>query len=776
MFIATETVSKRRVLMITLGLLVITAAAYFSVGNHDFINFDDDIYVTDNQTVRRGLTLNGIRWAFGFNQSGYWHPVTWISHMMDCELHGLNPAGHHWTSLMIHLANAVLLFWVWLRMTGDAFRSALVAVLFALHPLNVDSVAWVSERKNVLSTFFWMLCLVLYHRYTLNSSPFRYLLTLIVYTLGLMTKPMLVTLPYIFLLLDFWPLERLKIGKKHRAISQPPKGITVQHQPVSTLKLAAEKLPFIGISFASIWLSVSSLQHIHNMHTGDSVPLALRVSNAIVSYASYIGKMIWPVDLAIYYPYPTSIPLWRVAAAAALLTAVTGLCLYGLKRKPYLTVGWLWYLGSLVPVIGLVQGGLWPQMADRWAYVPLVGLFVMIAWSLPDRLPKLPLVRPTAAIVAIALIGVLFGLTRSQVQHWRNSQTLFRHALEVTASNPVVLNNLGNALLSDGRVNEALVQLQAALNIDPDHSGAHNNLGNALMKLGRTGEAIDHGRTGEAIDHYQKSIKLNPIDARTRNNLAVALHEQGRWDESIRQLRTALSIRPEYADAYSNLGAAYRQKGEIKKAAKSYLRAIQINPRFSQAYNNLGLLLWQKGQLSPSIDYFRQALNKDPEFIAARDNLRKALAARDNYRNAVHQLQEDLDQVPDDAELYLKLGDLYKRNGKLKKALAQYQQALGIRPNHFQAQYNSAVIYAMQGHYEKALGLLKRLVTIQPDHIDVYYYIAGIYSRRNDVRNSIHWLKKAIDRGYNNWERIKSDRNFDNISGTSDFKRLVGMR
>ena len=753
--------------MIALGLIVITTTAYVGVGNHDFINFDDDIYITDNQAIRQGWTLKGVQWAFGFNQSGYWHPLTWISHMTDCEFYGLNPAGHHWTNLVIHLANTVLLFWVLVRMTGSVYRSALVAGLFALHPLNVDSVAWVSERKNLLSTFFWILCLVFYHRYTRHPKPFRYLLTLIVYTLGLMAKPMLVTLPYVFLLLDFWPLDRLKIGKSHKPASRLSNGLTVHHQPVSAIHLVIEKLPFIGISFASIWLSVSSLHHIHNMHTGDTVSVGLRISNAIVSYASYIGKMIWPVDLAIYYPYPTSIPLWQVAAAAALLAVVTGLCLYGLNRMPYLTVGWLWYLGSLVPVIGLVQGGLWPQMADRWAYVPLIGLFVMIAWSLPAGLKNIPLTRPAIALALIALIASLFGLTRSQLQHWRNSRTLFAHALNVTSSNPVAHNNLGNALLSEGRVQEAMIQLRAALKIDSNHSGAHNNLGYALMEL---------GRTAEAIDHFHKSIKLNPFNAQTRNNLAVALHAQGRWDDAIRQLQAALSIKPGYADAYSNLGAAYRQKGEIKKAAKSYLRAIQVNPHFPQAYHNLGLLLWQEGQLDPAIDYFRQALNKDPEFIAARDNLKTALAARDTYRNVLYQLQEELDQSPDDAGLYLKLGDFYKRHGKLNKALAQYQQALRIRPNHYHAQYQSAVIYAMQGNYNKALDLLKRLVTVQPDHIEIYYYIAGIYSRKNDVNNSINWLKKAIARGYNNWERIKRDRNFDNISGTSDFKRLLEMR
>ena len=763
----TDTTHNKQLVGIAVALLIITAVAYAGVRKHAFINFDDDIYVTENDVVGKGVTFNGLRWALGFNERGYWQPLTWLSHMLDCELFGFDPTGHHLVNLVLHLANSLLLFWALYRMTGGLYRCALVAAVFALHPLNVDSVAWVAERKNLLSTLFWMLCLIAYNRYTEAPNLNRYLLTFFLFVLGLMTKPMLVTLPFVFLLLDYWPLERLKIGKQPKPASQPSKGITLHRQPVGAFHLAIEKLPFIGISVASIWLSISSLHHIHNMQTVDTVSLGMRVSNAIVSYTSYIGKMFWPVDLAIYYPFPTSIPLWQVAAAAALLAAVTGLCLYGFNRKPYLTVGWFWYLGSLVPVIGLVQGGLWPQMADRWAYVPLIGLFVMMAWSLPAGLLKIPLARPAIIMAVIALFAGLFGLTRAQLQHWRNSRTLFTHALNVTSSNPVAHNNLGNALLSEGRVQEAVIQLRAALKIDPAHSKAHNNLGKALMEL---------GRTAEAIDHFHKSIKLNPFNAKTHNNLAVALHTQGRWDDAIRQLQAALSIKPGYADAYSNLGAVYRQKGEIKKAANSYLRAIQVNPRLPQAYHNLGLLLLQEGQLDPAIDYFRQALEKDPEFTAARNYLKTALDARDTYRKALHQLREELSRSPDDAGLYLKLGDIYKRHGKLTEALAQYQQALRIRPNYYHARYQSAVIYAMQGNYDMALGLLKRLVTVQPDHIENYYYIAGIYARKNDVSNSIDWLKKAIARGYNNWERIKRDRNFDNISGTSDFKRLVGMR
>ena len=767
MLFVTDAVSKKHILFTALTLVVITAAAYISVGNHDFINFDDDIYVTDNRTIRQGLTLKGVSWAFSFNESGYWHPLTWISHMMDCELYGLSPTGHHWTNLALHLANTVFLYWVLFRMTGSAHRSALVAALFALHPLNVDSVAWVSERKNLLSTFFWMLCLVFYYRYARKPQPIRYLLTIITYTLGLMTKPMLVTLPYVFLLLDYWPLNRLKLGNHHKPALQPSKGLVQPNQPASTAQLIIEKLPFIGISFGSIWLSISSLQHIQNMNSGDTVPLALRISNAIVSYVSYIGKMIWPVNLAIYYPFPTSIPLWQVAGATVVLTVITGLCLYLLHRKPYLTVGWLWYLGSLVPVIGIVQGGLWPQMADRWAYIPLIGLFIIIAWMIPDRLYRW---RPGRAILVTAVsvvVGSLFFATQQQVQHWQSSRTLFEHALKVTPPNFITHNNLGNALLGEGESEAALKHFRTAVALEPQNAGAYNNLGNALMKL----ESVD-----EAIESYNRSIRLNPTQAKTYNNLAVALNKQDRLTAAIQHLQTALRLEPDYADAYNNLGAIYRKKGQVQNAAKCYLTAIRLKPDFPQPYNNLGLLLRHEKKLAAAIDYFRQALNADPDFAAAKDNLIQARAALDRFERTAARFQKELYRNPDNADLRVELGDLYKAHNRLNDAIKQYQGALAIRPNSVGIQSRLAIVHAMKGQYDDAIDLLKVLVQRHPENANLYYNLAGIYSRNNQLEDSIYWLQMAIAKGFNNWEQIKVDRNFDNLKGTSFFIALIHER
>jgi len=614
--------SIKRIALISFMLVLITLATYGNVRFHKFINFDDDIYVTDNQIVKQGLTLYGVKWAFDFNESGYWQPLTWLSHMLDIEIYGLDSGGHHITNLIIHLANTLLLFWVLFRMTGSVYRSAFVAALFAVHPLNVDSVAWIAERKNLLSTFFWMLSLLSYKRYTENPKPDQYMLTLILFALGLMVKPMLVTLPFVFLLLDFWPLKRLKLGQRQEFGLELPQTRATEKQRTDVSKLFIEKIPFFALSLVSVWLSISSTQHINNMVAADTVPMTLRISNALVSYVSYIGKMIWPFELAVYYPYPESIPLWRVAGAGVLLTAATGLFVFLINRRSYLAVGWFWYLGTLVPVIGIVQGGLWPAMADRWAYIPLIGLFVIIAWGASDIAARWRHGKTLLTFVAVSAICCFILITRTQLWHWENSITLFQHTLAVTQKNTVAHNNLGNALLENGNVKTAIKHFTAVLALKPKDAKAHNNLGNALVEM----ERVD-----EAIVHYLESIELAPYVARTHNNLAVALYKQERVAESIRHLQKALGLKPDYADAYNNLGAAYRKIGQGENAARCYLKAIQLRSDFAEAYNNLGILLWHQGKLKTALSYFNKALAAKPGYKKAQENLKKVKASQEEF-------------------------------------------------------------------------------------------------------------------------------------------------
>jgi len=760
-------ISKKQMSIVAALLILATFAAYQGVRNNAFINFDDDIYVTDNQIVTEGLTLNGILWAFGFNERGYWQPLTWLSHMLDCELYGLNPTGHHITSLMIHLANVLLLFWTLCRMTGRVYSSAFAAAFFALHPLNVDSVAWVAERKNLLSTFFLMIGFLAYSRYAEKPSVGRYLVTIIVFILGLMAKPMLVTFPFVLLLLDFWPLRRLKFETPQKFMKkeqQPP----AQKKPDFNIGiLCLEKVPFLVLALGAVWLSVSSLQHYDNMVTMDKVPMMLRINNALVSYIGYIGKMLWPFHLSVYYPFPASIPAWQTVLAVFLLSAITGTCLLRMNRQPFLVFGWFWYLGTLLPVLGIVQSGLWPKMADRWAYVPLIGLFIMIAWGITDGVKKRLYAKPIMAVVSVVLLAGLIFVTKTQLLHWKNSRTLFEHALRVTSENAVAHNNLGTALLEEGQPVKALYHFEEALRFEPKYAAAHNNIGNALT-------ASD--RTDEAIEHYLNSINIDPLNAETHNNLAVALNEQDRMDESILHLHEALRLNPVYADAYNNLGAVYRKKAQLRKAAKCYLEAIRLRPDFVQAYNNLGLLLWNEGRLDDAIHYFNRAVQYNHDFIPAKDNLAKVRAVRDVFREKVAEVQSQLMQRPDDPALFLKLGDLYKDQGYLSDSIKQYHAALSISPDFLPAKEKLALLFARKGEYDEAIILLKQLIQQQPQNIKICYYIAGVYARKNEVEDSIYWLKTAIDKGYNNWNEIKSDKNFDNLRENSYFKSLFPER
>jgi Flp pilus assembly protein TadD len=757
-----DTMRKR--LSVCFLLTAITLFTYWPVQNHDFINFDDDLYITGNYQVKAGLTVNGLIWAFDFNEKGYWQPLAWISHMLDVELFGLNPAGHHLTNLWIHMANALLLFWFFYRTTGRLHRSAFIAFLFALHPLNVDSVAWAAERKNLLSSFFWMVSLLFYVRYAESPTVKRYLLTLLVFVMGLMVKPMLVTLPFVLLLLDYWPLKRLGLIHWQKPPYGKPEGEAIPERQVSVLQLVMEKLPFLAFSGVSIWVSIVSTQQMGIVVAADTVPMTLRIANALVSYLNYLAKMVWPHNMAIFYPFPKILPLWQVAGSAILLIAVTALFLLRSNHKPYLSIGWLWYLGTLVPVIGIVQAGVWPSMADRWVYVPMIGIFMIIAWGIPEMISKWRLKIPVLAVLGITVLACCVVLVRLQLQYWQNSRVLFQHALEVTKESYTAHNNFGSALLWEGQSNAALHHFKAALKLNPQLTKIHNNIGHALVKL---------GRVDEAVDRYFESLKLNPLEPETHSSLAVALIEQGRIAEAISHLQTAVRIEPNFADAYVNLGAAYRKQGNSKMAARYYLQAIRLQPDLPEAYNNLGLLLMNEGKLKAGASYFRKALEIKPDYAVARDNLEKVRAAENVFKETLAQIQDEIKRNPEDANLYLKLGDVYKGQGQINDALKNYQEAFLLRPDSLPTIKKLAIGHAMKGDYDKAIELLNKMIRLQPDDTEPYIYIAGIYARQNNLNDSIAWLKRAIAKGYNNWDRLKIDRNFDNLRETSFYKTLV---
>ncbi len=661
-------VNIRRDILVCLFLVLTTLAVYWQVGDHEFVNFDDDLYVTENYHVQRGLTLENINWAFSFTdkEKTYWHPLTWLSHMLDCQLYGLSPGMHHLTNLVLHIVSTLLLFLVFNRMTGALWRSAFIAALFALHPLNVDSVAWVAERKNLLSTFFWMLTMLAYVRYTERPGIYRYLLTFLVFALGLLAKPMLVTLPLVLLLLDYWPLGRVRFGQSGGEGS-------------IAFRLILEKVPLLALSVVSIFLSSLSLHRAGAVVPMELVPMKLRIANALVSYIKYIGKMIWPENLAVLYPYPHMVPMWQTIGALLLLVCVSVLVVRMMRRMPCLVTGWLWYLGTLVPVIGLVQAGLWPAMADRFTYVPLIGLFVMIAWGVPELVAGWRYRDAGLAAIAAVLLSILMTTTWFQVQNWRNSIVLFKHTLNVTAGNSVVHNNLGEALACEGRMEEAVIHFAEALRIDPAYHKAHNNMGAALRH---------QGRIEEAITHFQEALRIKPAYAEAHNNLGVALTRRGRVEEAISHFREALRIKPDYADAHYNMGVVLLSRGKAKDAIFHFRQVLRIKPDYAKAHYGLGAVLLSRGMVEEAAAHFREVLRIKPGYAGAHNNLGVALMRQGMVEEAATHFREVLRIKPGYAEAHNNLGVALMRQGKVKEAAVHFREALRIKPDYMEAYKN----------------------------------------------------------------------------------------
>ena len=565
--------------MICVVLVLATFIAYEPVRQNEFTSSDDRGYITKNPDVKAGLTYESIVWAFTSGHAANWHPLTWLSHMLDCELFGLEAFWHHLTNLWFHVANTLLLFWVLKRMTGAIWPSAFVAAAFALHPLHVESVAWAAERKDVLSGFFWMLTIAAYIRYAGRRG--RYLLVVLVFGLGLMAKPMLVTLPFVLLLLDYWPLGRLQLGRQSGARTFP-QSESAGGQRLSVGHLVAEKIPLFVLAVVSSVITYIVQKHAGTVRTIESLPLNVRVANALVSYISYIGKMIYPRRLAVFYPHPGhSLPMWQVIVCFTVFAVVSLGIIYAAKRWRYLVVGWLWYLGTLVPVIGLVQVGA-QAMADRYTYLPSIGIFIMVAWGGAELFAKWHYRRIAPGISAGVVLVIMLICTRMQVRYWQNDFTLFGHALEVTKNNYVMHHSLGAVLQLQGKLDESISHYRQALQIKPNYAKAYNNLGTALQL---------QGKLDEAISHYRQALQIEPDDALTHNNLGAVLQSQGRLDEAITHFTKAVELNPNSASAHYVLAWALAKGGRTSEAVKHFKEALRLKPDWVSPMNSLAWLL-----------------------------------------------------------------------------------------------------------------------------------------------------------------------------------------
>ena len=758
--------------LLPVSLVLVTLALYWPASGFGFINYDDDFYVTSNVHVQNGLTWAGIKWAWANPVAGNWHPVTVLSHMLDCQLFGLNPGAHHLTNVLLHALNAGFVFWLLQRMTGAVWRSLLVAALFAVHPLRVESVAWVSERKDVLSGCFGLLALLTYACYAqksvvsnqwsvisnqssrvraANNGPqtrehrllitdhrlLFYLLSLCFFALGLMSKPMLVTWPFVMLLLDYWPLKRMQnaecrmqnaaTGDTHHA----PRNAPHVSRFTFHVSLFLEKLPFFALAAAVSVVTFLVQKHVGAVMEAESLPLSARVGNALISYGRYLGKLFWPVDLAVYYPRPGQWPMGKVLLAAGLILGLSVLVWVRRRRQPYALMGWLWFLGTLVPVIGLVQAG-GQAMADRYTYLPSLGVLVLAVWGACELMqgksegqgkaeirnpraegnPKPEIRNPKGGPAGLisgfgfrvsdflrvsgfglrisyvaggAAIVLCMALTHQQLGHWKDSEALFRQALEVTENNCLAHNNLGAALAKKGQIDEAIRQLQEALRLQPHFAPACNNLANALLLKGQ----ID-----EAIGQYQEAIRLNPDHAEAHYNLGTALLLKGQTDEAIRQFQEAIRLKPDHPLAHYNLGNAFLLKGQMDEAIRQYLEALRLNPNHAEAHYNLGTALGSKGQTDEAITQYQEAIRLNPGNADAHYNLGLALASKGQTEEAIRRFEGTLKVKSNYPEAHNHLGLALVRKGQTDEAIRQFQEALRLKPDYVAAHQNLDAVHA----------------------------------------------------------------------------------
>ena len=603
-----------RPLLLT-GLLIATFFVYSQVPQFDFVSLDDGKYVSGNPHVLGGLTLDNVGWACTTVHASNWHPLTWISLMLDAEFGGTDPAVFHRTNMMLHAINAGLLFLVLSWMTRNIWPSVLVAALFAVHPLHVESVAWITERKDVLSTLFWILTLGAYVRYVRRPKAMTYAVTALTFALGLLAKPMLVTLPFVLLLLDVWPLQRFQARR-----------------------CLLEKLPLLLLSAVSSVVTILAQSAGGAVRSLEVVPLALRVANAFVALAGYLLNAIWPVGLSVLYPYPREID-WPVTLLSfAAVATVTGLVMKAAIRRPYLPVGWFWYLGTLVPVLGLIQVGEEP-MADRYTYVPLIGIYIIVAWGAAEFAKR----RRTIVIaVALTALAMLSWTARVQTEHWRDTETLYRHATAVEPRNARALTGLGVELLQRGRADEAIDTLRAATAADPRYITARSNLAGALM---RTGDL------NGAVEHYRQALDLNPQKYDVLTNLGIVLTRQGAFDEAEAAFAEALRVEPDYPLALKGLGLLYARQGDFQRAVAPLSRAVETDPRDTSARMNLAIALTELGQFPRAESELRELLRLEPANAKAHKRLGVVLAQQGKLNDAVAAIEESLRLDPNQPRL-----------------------------------------------------------------------------------------------------------------------------
>lgn len=657
----------KKTLWLVLVLAAGTAILYWPVIGHQFIGYDDNEYLVQNWHIHSGVTWRAISWAFGSGYASNWHPLTWVSHMLDWQLYGANPAGHHFTNLAIHAINSVLLFVLLQQMTRATWRSAFVAALFAWHPLHVESVAWAAERKDLLCAFFWILSLMTYTQYIRKKAVITesqrnpnlyYGLSLAFFALALMSKPMAVTLPCVLLLIDFWPLDRVSIST------------TADRQNLKVLIL--EKLPFFSFAVMASIITFKVQQAGGAVNSVANAPVALRLENAFVAYLRYVAKTIWPAHLAIPYPLDSHLPMVSVLSAVLFFLVAGAAAFWLAKRAPYVMTGWFWFAGTLVPVIGIIQVGA-QSMADRYTYIPSIGLFIVCVWGAVDLFSKAPQTARNvlAGAGAMVLVACLV-LARHQLGYWQNGETLFRHAIAVTDRNYLAYSSLSTSLQEEGRVDEAIQCAVEAVKIQPDFPEGHYNLGTLFLNT---------GKTDEAIEQFEMALRQNPRFVDAQNNLGKAYQTEGKLDEAAAHLAAAHSYSPNDPEILYNVGSVLLMQSKLPEAAACFSEALRINPEYADAHGNLGVIMMRMGRSEEGTLEFAEKVRLKPKDPDARLNYGLALLDQNRPAEAAAQFSEALRLQPDSALGHYRLGLALAGQGKSQEAVVQCHEALRLQPD-----------------------------------------------------------------------------------------------
>ena len=680
------------VMGICAGLAVMVFAVFGRTLWDGFVNYDDNFNVYRTPEVIAGITAHGIVWAFKTSQVGDWIPLTTLSHMLDCQVYGLHAWGHHLTNVLLHALAAMLMFLALRELTGRILRSGFVAAVFAIHPLRVESVAWVTERKDVLSGVFFMLTLLAYVSYTRRpESKLRYWRMAGLLVLGLLSKAMLVTAPFVLLLLDWWPLKRMEGGQGWRGVA----------------RLAVEKIPLILIS--AVFAVVQMVADREAVITVGNIPVSERVANAVVSYAAYLWQTVWPVDMAVLYPHPGgNIGVWELTLALGTLGAVSAGAIVWRKSEPWLLMGWLWYLGMLVPVIGVVQTGVLAR-ADRYTYLPMIGVYVAGTWAVADRAERRRNYRMILAGVAAAALCVLMVLAWNQASYWHDSETLWSHTLAVTRGNYIAHNERGTERLDQGRTEEAVEDFRESLRINPIQAVLHYDMGSVLAQT---------GHNNEAIEEYREALRLEPGMASANVNLGNALMQAGKIDEAIAEYREALISEPTLANAHASLGMALAETRHVHEAIAEYREALRLDPTLAAANVTLGNVLLQTGKTDEAIEEFKEALSKNPALETAHFNLANALAQRGMPMEAIAEYVTAVRLRPGNTDARYNLANTLLATGQTGAAISEYEDLLKLKPDFAPGHGNLGAALMQEKRIDEAIAQLREAVELDPAYAD----------------------------------------------------------